>query len=263
MNRGLVYFFVAVIAVALIGGAAFLASLYYQAGSGEASEPISAPELSLEEEPTVEPTTEAAAESTLEPTAEPEATPTEVASADRRLYRISPEGSTVRFELDEDLFGSPKHVVGTTDQVAGDIILNFDNPADSEVGMLRINARTFATDNDFRNRAIRGQILESSSDEYEFIEFTPTALEGLPTAGEVGTAYEFSIVGDLKIRDVVQPVTFAATVTLVDEATLQGSATATVLRSDFELQIPDVPSVANVTDEVILTIEFVAPEVAE
>ncbi len=271
MNKGLLYFFVGVAIVAVIGAGAFLVSLYYQAGSGEASGTISAPELSLEDDATATPEP-AETEATEAVTATPDARATGTAAAalaaaeteaasDRRLYRISQADSEVRFELDEELFGSPKHVVGTTDQVAGDIIIDFDNPANSQVGVIRINARTFVTDNDFRNRAIRGQILQSSSDEYEYIEFTPSALEGLPTSGETGTAYEFTIVGDLQIRDVVQPVTFTATATLVDETRLEGSATTTVLRTDFGLQIPDVPSVANVTDEVLLTIEFVAPEV--
>ncbi|GAB4573129.1 MAG: hypothetical protein Kow0077_14560 [Anaerolineae bacterium] len=245
MNRGVLYFLIAVVAVGIIGGAAFMASLYFQAGSGEASVPITAPELSLEENTAAD-----TAESTTSDT------------GDRRLFRIAQEESVVRFELDEELLGSPKHVVGTTDQVAGDIVIDFSNPANSEVGTIRINARTFTTDNEFRNRAIRGQILQSAQDEFEFIEFRPTVLEGLPTTGELGTTYEFTITGDLQIRDVVQPVTFNASVTLVDETRLEGTAQATVLRSDFGLTIPDVPSVANVTDEVVLTIEFVAPEVA-
>lgn len=266
MNRGLVYFLIAVVVVAVIGGGAFLASVYYQGGSGEASEEISAPELSLEEEATEEPAAEeptAEAEMAEEPTAEPEPTEEPEPEGERRLYRISQSDSTATFELDEDLFGAPKHVVGTTDQVAGDVIIDFGSPANSEVGVIRINARTITTDNEFRNRAIRAEILESASDEYEFIEFTPTALAGLPEEGELGTAYEFTIEGDLQIRDVVQPVTFTASVTLVDETQLEGTATATVLRTDFGLTIPEVPSVANVTDEVILTLTFVAPEVAE
>jgi hypothetical protein len=53
-------------------------------------------------------------------------------------------------------------------------------------------------------------------------------------------------------------VSFALTVTPLSETELVGSATTTVLRRDFNLQIPDVPSVANVSDEVILQINFVA-----
>lgn len=236
MNRGVLYFLIVVAIVGVIGGAALLASLYYQS-SGEASAPIQAQALSLEGENNT------------------------AVSGDRRLFRISQADSQVRFELDEQLMGAPKHVVGTTNQVAGDIIIDFSNPANSEIGMIRINARTLATDNDFRNRALRLTILQSSQDAYEFIEFTPTALEGLPTSGEVGQTYEFTITGDLKIRDIIRPVTFQARVTLTEDGRLEGTAETTVMRSDFELQIPEVPNVANVTEEVLLGIDFVALEV--
>jgi hypothetical protein len=42
------------------------------------------------------------------------------------------------------------------------------------------------------------------------------------------------------------------------ENELSGTAKAQVLRSTFNLQIPSVPSVADVTDEVALELEFTA-----
>jgi polyisoprenoid-binding protein YceI len=83
-------------------------------------------------------------------------------------------------------------------------------------------------------------------------------LEGLPETVTVGAPFEFSVTGDLKIRDITQPVTFAVTVTPVSETELQGSARATVQRADFDLRIPSVPSVANVSEEVFLEFDFVA-----
>jgi len=44
-----------------------------------------------------------------------------------RVFRISQTRSRVRFEIDEELRGEPKTVVGTTDQVAGEIALDFSN----------------------------------------------------------------------------------------------------------------------------------------
>jgi polyisoprenoid-binding protein YceI len=44
----------------------------------------------------------------------------------------------------------------------------------------------------------------------------------------------------------------------VDDTTVEGTATAEVLRSDFGIGIPNVPSVADVTDEVSLRLEFLA-----
>lgn len=181
---------------------------------------------------------------------------------DPSVYAIQQDGSTVTFTLTEDLRGQFTTVIGTTNQVAGEILVDFANPANSRIGQIRINARTLATDNEFRNRAIRGEILQSSQAEYEFIDFTPTALNGLPASIAIGEAVTFQIVGDLKIRNITQSVTFDVTATAVSEDRLEGTATTVVTRTQFDLQIPNVPSVTNVSDEVTLQINFVAAKSA-
>ncbi len=182
-----------------------------------------------------------------------------VAGSDAQtVFRINPEESVVRFILSEELRGQPTTVVGQTNQVIGDIVVDFANPTDTTIGLVRVNVRTMETDNGFRNRAIRGQILQSSRDEFEFAEFAPTALVGLPETVVTGQPFSFQIVGDLKVRDITQEVTFDATVTPVSETQLTGSAAAVVQRADYNLIIPSVPGVANVSEEVRLELDFVA-----
>lgn len=180
------------------------------------------------------------------------------ATASRSLFRIVPEESEVRFVLQEDLFGERIDVIGTTNQVAGDIIVNFSNPAGSEVGTVRINMRSLTTDNEFRTRALRAEILQSAQPEYEFSDFVPTEIIGLPETAAVGDTIEFQITGDLTIAGVTQPVIFDTTVNVTAEDQLEGTATAEVLYSDFNISIPSAPGVSNITDEVTLQIDFVA-----
>ncbi len=182
----------------------------------------------------------------------------------RALFRIVLEESEARFNIDEDLRGNRITVVGVTDQVGGDMIVDFADPAQSQVGTIRINVRTLATDNTFRNQALRARILESSRDEFEFSDFVPTALEGMPQGPvNVGDTLEFTIIGDLTVRDVTRPVNFAATVTVDSETRISGSATTTILYRDFSITIPNAPGVANISNEVILEIDFVAALVEE
>jgi hypothetical protein len=44
----------------------------------------------------------------------------------------------------------------------------------------------------------------------------------------------------------------------VDETTIEGTVTAEVTRDMFEIGIPNVPGVAEVTNEVLIGLEFVA-----
>lgn len=181
------------------------------------------------------------------------------AETTRSLFRIVAAESEARFNIDEDLRGNRITVVGVTDQVAGDIIVDYVNPAGSQVGTIRVNMRTLATDNMFRNQALRAQILQSSQDEFEFADFVPTALEGMPDGPvAAGDTLTFQITGDLTIRNVTRTVTFEATVTVDSDSRITGLATAEVLYADFNLTIPEVPGVANISDEVIIEIDFVA-----
>lgn len=209
--------------------------------------------------PTEMPPTEAApveAATAITEPAEEVAAPAESASSGARVYTIDPAGSQVRFELDEDLRGQRITVVGLTDQVAGQMSLDLDDLAQTQVGIIQINARTLLTDNNFRNRAIQNEILETSA--WEFITFTPTAIEGMPASATVGEPVSFSISGDLTVRDVTLPATFTIEATAVSDTQLVGSASTVINRNDFGLRIPSVPNVANVEEEVELYIDFTA-----
>lgn len=219
---------VGVIVVAIIAVGAFFAYIWFAGGSGEPSTDIGEAVESVE------------------------------GAGEGTVFSIVAESSEARFELDEDLRGSRVTAVGTTNQVGGDIVLNFDNPQASELGTIRINSRTLETDQSFRNRALRAEILKSSQDEFEFIDFEPTTLNGLPESIEVGSTYEFEIVGNLTVIGETKEATFAASVTVDSETQISGTASGTVLRSDYGIIIPSVPAVANVEDEVLLILNFVA-----
>ncbi len=158
---------VILVVVVVAGGVILLSAL---GGSGEASEAISAPEL-------------------------------DAANTSSTVYRIIPDESEVRFIVDEELRTGPNTVVGTTQDVAGDISVDFDTPANSEIGLIRINVRTLQTDSGMRNNAIRGMILQSAQDQYEFAQFQPTAISGLPETVSVGEPVNFQITGDLTVKD--------------------------------------------------------------
>ena len=53
-------------------------------------------------------------------------------------------------------------------------------------------------------------------------------------------------------------MTFDVAVILVDETRLEGLAATTIARADFQLTIPSVPNVADVDEEVLIELEFVA-----
>jgi polyisoprenoid-binding protein YceI len=173
-----------------------------------------------------------------------------------QLFQIVPDQSEVRFQMSEVLHGQPNTVIGRTNQVAGSISIDPARPANSQVGTIRVDARTLATDSSMRNRVIERAILQS--DQFEYIEFKPTALAGLPQSVALDRPFTFRITGDLTIRTVTHPVTFDVTVTPLSATQMKGTAAATIQRADYNLVIPSVPSVADVSEDVQLQIDFVA-----
>ncbi len=236
------------IAVAVLAGLGVVIWFFATSGIDESTADVTAPTLAPA--PTeADPTTGSTA---AEPPPASEGAQSPSAGG---VFQLA-EGTTVRFELDEELRGQPTHVVATNTEVEGQV--RFD-PADlstAEIGTIVVGAQTFETDSSNRNRAIRGPILDASS--FPEITFVPTSVDGLSGSVDVGQEVSFTVTGDLTIRDVTQTVTFEVTATLSADETLEGTAETQVLRSDFGLQIPSVQSVANVTDEVLIAIDFVA-----
>ncbi len=267
-NRTIVTIIVVVVVIAAIA----FGYIWFSGGSGAPSATLSAPTLAIAtRQPTTPPTqaptsnataeSAATSESTAAATAEMTAEATVSAAAVESnpvVFNITTEGSKVSFTLGEILNGSHNVVVGTTDQIAGQIAVDFANPANSQIGEIRIDARTLATDSGMRDRMIRGQILQSAQDAYEFISFKPTVLSGLPSSVAMGTAFDFTVTGDLTIRDITKSVTFDVTVTPISTHEISGTATASVQRDDFGLTIPNVPSVTQADEEVKLQIDFTA-----
>jgi polyisoprenoid-binding protein YceI len=173
-------------------------------------------------------------------------------------FAIDAAQSEVRFILTEVLMGSPTTVIGRGNGIEGAVTVNFEDYSQTTISPIVIDATTLATDNNMRNGQIRRAILQTNNPEFQYITFTPTAVEGLPVGAPVGESFDFTVTGDLTIRTITQPMTFEVTVTPVSETEIQGSARATLLRADFDLQIPRVPSVADVSEEVQLEFDFVA-----
>jgi polyisoprenoid-binding protein YceI len=104
---------------------------------------------------------------------------------------------------------------------------------------------------------MRGDILLSARPEYEFSDFQPTALIGLPTSVELGESIEFQITGDFPLRGVARSLTFDATVTPVTQDELRGRATTLIRRQDYGL-MQSALAEHLVSEEITLEIEFVA-----
>lgn len=172
------------------------------------------------------------------------------------VYQIDQKASKARFVIDEILRGNPTTVVGSTNQVAGEIAASLGDIDAARVGQIRINARTLVTDAESRNRMLQNRILQT--EQHEFITFTPKDLIGLPDAAAVGQPLTFKMTGDLAIKGTAREVTFDVTMTPTAPNRLEGTASTSIKYADWGVVIPQVPSVAGVDEQVGLHLDFVA-----
>ena len=177
------------------------------------------------------------------------------------IYEIVADESGVRFTMDELLRGQPKTVVGVTRLVSGQIALDLADLSTAQVGIIQANARSFFTDDVFRDEALHTFIIDSQA--FPLVTFTPTDITGLPAQIKVDDTAVFTLTGDLTIRDITQSVSFDCTAVPISPTRIEGSAAATISRTDFNLVIPEVPQVANVDEEFLIEIDFVATAVTE
>lgn len=182
--------------------------------------------------------------------------------------------SVARFLILERIFGRENMVEGTTRQIDGSFLINYLDST-VRVGQFEINVRDIRTrslDVDIeeggwtdseRDVVIRGQILESGREEYEFSTFEPTRVTGVPESFSVGDTLNIVVTGDLTIKGVTSQVSFDMELNLNSEQRISGFASTEVRWADFGITVPYVgggSDIDAVADSVELQLEFTAEE---
>lgn len=183
--------------------------------------------------------------------------PTTPPSGSERFVVI-PAESRAGYRAEEVFFGPNNRfnvAVGTTNAVRGEIWIDRSDPRRSRIGAITVDISTLKSDANERDRMIRTRWLESSR--FPKAEFTPTAITGLPDAYVPGQDLFVQIAGNLRIRQVSRPVTFATTLRL-DGAALTGVASTRILMTDFGFAPPSLLGILKADNQVTLEFHFTA-----
>ena len=165
------------------------------------------------------------------------------------------EGTVARYKVEEVLARQGfKVATGETSEVVGRIQFDAEGAIAADESSIVIQAGTLKTDSDRRDRYVRERTLQTA--DYPEIIFRPTSAEGLPSplsaaSGEV----EFTISGDLTIRDQTRPVTWNVTAEFSESIT--GLAVIDINFEQFAMDKPSVAVVVSVDDTIRLELEFV------
>lgn len=220
---------------------------------------------------------EAPAEPTAVPAQAPEASPPEAAAEETlpigsgtdatRTFVIVPAQSKASFLVDEEFFAGAfgklgieaglADVVGSTQEVGGELALNFANAGLLESGTITVQTGSLKTDQSRRDDWLQDNALEKKK--FPTATFVATSISGLPASYTPGSEISFDLNGDLTVRDVTKSVTFAVTAVLSGD-TLTGKATLPTRMTDFGIEPPNFANTLTVTDEFVIEVEITAKE---
>ncbi|MCY3544184.1 MAG: YceI family protein [Chloroflexi bacterium] len=165
------------------------------------------------------------------------------------------EGTVARYRIDEELAGRGFFTaVGETTEVVGRVVFDDDGGVVAEGSTIVMQAASLTTDSDRRDGYVRERTLLTS--EYPAIVFSPTSAEGLPSPlSDASGTVEFTITGDLTVRDQTREVTWDVVAEFGD--TISGLASVVVTFEQFGIDKPSVAVVLSVEDSFQLELEFV------
>jgi len=184
------------------------------------------------------------------------------------VFQVDPSNSYVYYYADE-LFLEDSSViigrntnegdftaVGTTRDIRGELALDLTaEPPLVLGGDFAVNLVNLRTNQPHRDDMIRRFWLESNK--YPVARFTLTDVSEIPADYLSGEPTEFTMMGELAVREVTIPVEFATTAVLED-GVLRGTAVANLRMTDFGFDPPNMAKVVVVEDLFKLEIDILA-----
>ena len=213
--------------------------------------PAAGPTTAPAAAPAVAPTEAmAATESPTEPPAQEPAAP-----GGATVFALS-EGTIARYKVEEVLANTGfKIATGETTDVAGSIAFDADGNVVADGSRIAVQAATLRTDSNRRDGYVRDRTL--FTDTYPEVVFQPTSVDGLPASiADASGPVEFTITGDLTVRDQTREVTWDAMAEFPGDGTATGLASVMFTFEDFGMDKPRVAIVVSVEDEILLELDF-------
>ena len=187
---------------------------------------------------------------------EPDTPTPEPAAAGRESVFTLGGDSVARYKVEEVLARAGfKVATGETSAVSGQVVFDAAGDIVADGSRIAVQAATLRTDSDRRDGYVRNRTLET--DTYPEVVFVPTGIGWqTPPAGELRGVQEFTISGDLTVKDRTRPVTWNATAEFGADRAAKGQASVEFTFEDFNMDKPRVAVVVSVEDTIRLELDF-------
>jgi polyisoprenoid-binding protein YceI len=147
----------------------------------------------------------------------------------------------------------PSDAVGTSQVVTGTFTLTADGSI-APGSKLTIDLKALKSDQDMRDNFVRTRTLQT--DQYQFAEFVPTKITGVPTMIPFQGQTGFELTGNMTIHGVTKEVKFQGIATFNRDGTIAGRAKTSFNFGTFGLTKPTLARLMSVDDKIDLEIVF-------
>ncbi len=175
-----------------------------------------------------------------------------------RNFVLVSEESEAEYSINEILRGVPTLVVGKSQSLSGNVLMNTENTLEVVGGEIKLDAKSFKTAISTRDNNVANLILKANEEGNEFIIFKPASISGLEGDLVFNEDLPVEIIGNLTIAGVTQTMTFVGTINWSDENTFSGVITSDLTYANFDLTLPDFDFFTDVDEIAKLKIDFKA-----
>ncbi|MDA0770396.1 MAG: YceI family protein [Chloroflexi bacterium] len=185
-----------------------------------------------------------------------------------RTFRIVPEASEARYEVDEELIFlgiSLNRAIGRTSELSGEFSFYQDSTDEQFLvvtsGHFQVDLSKLKSDDTRRDERIRDQWLESFRfplavfEAKEVGEF-PNDVLGVTTNA---VNWTFELKGDMTVREVTREETLVVQVNIID-GNMDGTVTTHLKMKDYGFSPPNISGLMKVEEGVDVVVEFRAEE---
>ena len=167
---------------------------------------------------------------------------------------VGPKYNSARYFVREQLasINFPSDAVGVTDGVSGGISVDDKGQIGSDSKFV-VDITKLKSDRSMRDGYIQHRTLQT--DQYPTVTLVPKQFQGLPSPIPDTGKVSFTLLGDLTVRGVTRPTSWAVTAYLRN-GEVRGTASTGFTFDDFKLDKPKVGSVLSVADSIHLVYDF-------
>ncbi len=173
-----------------------------------------------------------------------------------RNFVLVSEESEAEYSINEVLRGVPTLVIGKSQSISGNVLINDVNNIEIVGGEIKIDAKSFKTAISTRDNNVANLILKANEEGNEFIVFKPASISGLEGDLVFNEDLPVEIIGNLTIAGVTQTMTFVGTINWSDENSFSGLITSDLTYANFGLVLPDFDFFTDVDEVAKLKTNF-------